>query len=373
MIIQKDISLFPFNTFGIDAKAKYFVELVSVKKCRKFFSVEEFKSMPKLILGGGSNILFTKDFEGIVIKNKIEGIEVVKEDADFIYVKVGAGVVWHEFVEYCLKNNYAGTENLSLIPGTVGAAPMQNIGAYGVELKDVCHEVEAIKIASSDTTVKIFTNEDCRFGYRESIFKKDKKNQYIITSVIFRLRKKPVFNTSYGAIEAELKKMEDGGWRMEDGLSIQKISAAVCSIRKSKLPNPAELGNAGSFFKNPTVSAEKFESLKKNYPDIVGYPLSPSSRPFSHSPLPPFKEKWVSEEAEKRGSEDVKLAAGWLIEQCGWKGKRMGNAGVHKNQALVLVNYGGATGQEIYQLALQIQNSVEEKFGVLLDMEVNIV
>lgn len=346
MIIQKNISLLHFNTFGIDAKAQYLVELVSVKKCRKFFSLEEFKTMPKLILGGGSNILFTKDFEGVVIKNKIEGIEVVKEDADFIYVKAGAGVVWHEFVEYCLKNNYAGTENLSLIPGTVGAAPMQNIGAYGVELKDVCHEVEAIKIASSDTTVQIFTNEDCRFGYRESIFKKDKKNQYIIVAVTFRLRKKPIFNTSYGAIEAELKKMEDGGWKMEDGLSIQKISAAVCSIRKSKLPDPSVLGNAGSFFKNPTVSAEKFESLKKEYADIVGYPAK---------------------------GDGAKLAAGWLIEQCGWKGKRIGNAGVHKNQALVLVNYGGATGQEIYQLALQIQNSVKEKFGVQLDMEVNIV
>ena len=348
MQLQQNFSLKDFNTFGINAKAKYFVELSSIKKYREFLSMNEFKTMPKLILGGGSNILFTKDFAGVVIKNKIEGIEVLKEDEDFIYVKAGAGVVWHEFVEYCLKNNYAGAENLSLIPGTVGAVPMQNIGAYGVELKDVCYEVEAIKIANGET--EKFTNKDCQFGYRESIFKKDKKNQYIITRVTFRLRKKPVFNTSYGAIEAEIIKMEEGRGKRENGkmpeLSIQKISAAVCSIRKSKLPDPSVLGNAGSFFKNPTVSAEKFESLKKDYADIVGYPSKESG---------------------------TKLAAGWLIEQCGWKGKQIGNAGVHKNQALVLVNYGGATGQEIYQLALQIQNSVKEKFGVQLEMEVNIV
>lgn len=338
MIIHENYSLKKSNTFGIDASARYFTELSSVEEIQEILSQQDFSKMQKLILGGGSNLLFTQNFDGIVLKNNLQGIELLKEDADFYYIKAGAGVVWHELVIHCINNNYAGLENLSLIPGRVGASPMQNIGAYGVEIKDRFYELEALHIA--DKTIHTFANADCKFGYRESIFKHELKNQYIITSVTYKLLKKPIFNTNYGAIEKELEVM---GIKE---LSIQAISKAVCNIRSSKLPNPAEIGNAGSFFKNPEVVHAKYEFLKDQFPSIVGYDLE---------------------------NGNVKLAAGWLIEQCGWKGKTIGDAGVHKLQALVLVNYGNAKGNEIYDLSQKIMDSVKVKFGVQLEREVNII
>lgn len=338
MNIFENYPLRPLNTFHIEATARYFASASAVDDAREILSSERFKSLPRLILGGGSNILFTRDFNGIVIKNELKGIGLVHEDADHYYVKAGAGENWHLFVMHCIDHGYAGVENLSLIPGNVGAGPMQNIGAYGVELKDVFHELEALNIQTLD--VETFSNAECRFGYRESIFKREAKDRYIITSVTFRLNKKPVFNTSYGAIEKELEAMN------VQELSIRAISQAVINIRSSKLPDPAKIGNAGSFFKNPVVSVEKYESLRQQFPNIVAYPSSPA---------------------------EVKLAAGWLIEQCGWKGQTYGDAGVHKLQALVLVNYGNAEGREIYNLSQRILDSVFEKFGVELEREVNIV
>lgn len=291
-----------------------------------------------MVLGGGSNILLTKDFNGLVLKNDIMGIEEVKEDDEHVYLKVGAGENWHRFVMYCIDRGLAGVENLSLIPGNVGASPMQNIGAYGVEIKEVFHDLEAMHL--KDRRVQLFTLNDCEFGYRDSIFKRKYKGEFAILTVTFRLNKHAQFNTSYGAIEQELQKMG------VNELSVKAISQAVINIRSSKLPDPAVTGNAGSFFKNPTVSAEFFEPLKQQFPNIVAY---------------------------KVGDDAVKLAAGWLIEQCGWKGIRKGDAGCHAKQALVLVNYGNATGQEIYDLSAEIVQSVHEKFGVTLEREVNII
>lgn len=331
-------SLKKLNTFGIDATAKFFAEFSTVGELQDLLSDERFLNSKKLILGGGSNLLFTQNFDGLVLKNNLKGITLVKEDADHYYVKAAAGEVWHEFVMHCIKMNYAGLENLSLIPGNVGASPMQNIGAYGVEIKDVFYELEAFSLL--DKNLRTFSAAECKFGYRESVFKRELKNKFIITSVTFKLYKVPKFNTSYGAIETELKMM---------GIvekSIRTISKAVCNIRNSKLPNPAEIGNAGSFFKNPEVTKGKYEFLKTKYPEIVGYPLE---------------------------NGNVKLAAGWLIEQAGWKGKTFGEAGVHKNQALVLVNYGNAKGSEIFDLSQKVMDSVKEKFGVDLEREVNII
>ena len=291
-----------------------------------------------LILGGGSNILFTRNVPGWVVKNELRGIETVQEDADHVYVKAGAGENWHRFVLHCIDNGWAGLENLSLIPGNIGASPMQNIGAYGVEIKDVFHSLEAWHIR--DRQWVNFSYTDCQFGYRESVFKRQYRNQFIIASVTYRLNKKPVFHTSYGAIQQELEAMG------VSDLSIKAISDAVVRIRSSKLPDPARIGNAGSFFKNPEIPVAQYEQLQRDWPGIVGYPL-PGGR--------------------------VKLAAGWLIEKAGWKGVRQGDAGCHDKQALVLVNYGHATGSAIYALSEAILNDVQQKFGVDLEREVNIV
>jgi len=342
MEILQDISLKKCNSFRIDVSAAYFSHFKTVDELKELLEFKQPSTLnpqpSTLILGGGSNILFTQNFNGLVLKNEIGGIEKIKEDDGYVYVKAGAGVNWHSLVVHCIENNWAGIENLSLIPGNVGASPMQNIGAYGVEIKDVFYQLEALHKEDGNTVV--FNLNDCAFGYRESVFKRKYKDQFIITSVTYRLNKKPTFNTSYGAIEQELKKMG------ETVLSIRAISQAVINIRSSKLPDPAEIGNAGSFFKNPEIDKTLFEKLKVDHPNIVGYALE---------------------------NGNVKLAAGWLIEQCGWKGYRKGDAGCHSKQALVLVNYGNAKGEEIYALSSAIIKSVKEKFAVELEREVNIV
>jgi UDP-N-acetylmuramate dehydrogenase len=335
--IQENISLKPYNTFGMNVSAKYFYQFSTVDQMQEIGASETFKHYPVLVLGGGSNMLLTTNFEGLVIKNEIPGIELIAELDDHYFIKVGAGVDWHEFVLYCLEKNYAGVENLALIPGKVGASPMQNIGAYGVELKDVFHSLEAIHIY--DLNLVTFYNADCEFGYRESIFKNKCKNQFVITSVTFKLNKIPVYKTAYGAIEDALQEMKVAT------LSIQYIAQAVMRIRNNKLPNPNVIGNAGSFFKNPEIDTIQFESLKKYFPNINGYPTD---------------------------SGKIKIAAGWLIEQAGWKGYRNGDAGCHDKQALVLVNHGNATGSEIFELSENIISSVHEKFEIFLHREVNI-
>lgn len=337
MKVQENVSLRQYNTFNLDATARYFVAFHSREALETILGDPQFKYMPKLILGGGSNILLTKDFDGLVLKNEIKGVHTVSEDDEHVYVKAGAGENWHQFVMHCIEKGYGGLENLSLIPGNVGASPMQNIGAYGVEIKDVFEELEALHL--EEHTLVSFNREACAFGYRESVFKRQYKDQFAILQVIYKLNKKPVFNTSYGAIEQELE-------RLGKTPSVRSISEAVINIRTSKLPNPAEIGNAGSFFKNPEVTKEKYEELKLAFPNIVAYPL-----PGGH----------------------YKLAAGWLIEQSGWKGYRNGDAGVHARQALVLVNYGNARGEEIVELSWKIVDSVKEKFGVALEREVNII
>lgn len=338
LTIQSNVSLKSYNTFGIDVTSRYLVEVDNDQDIQTLLQLPDIQTLPKLILGGGSNLLLTQDFNGLVIKINIKGIETVKEDENHVWLRVGAGENWHEFVMYCVERGLGGIENLSLIPGTVGAAPMQNIGAYGVEIKDTFDRLEAVDIS---TGVKcIFTNSDCRFGYRDSVFKNEVKGQYIISNVQFKLDKNPVFHVLYGDIQKTLEQM---GIKE---LSIKSISEAVIKIRRSKLPDPAEIGNAGSFFKNPEISASQYEILKNEYPNIPGYIIN---------------------------EEIVKVPAGWLIEQCDWKGKRFGNIGVHTRQALVLVNYGGGRGLEIKQLAEKIQNSVEERFGISLHTEVNFV
>jgi UDP-N-acetylmuramate dehydrogenase len=336
MQIRENISLKPYNTFSIDAKAKYFSSFSSVDELEVLRNYKP--KTTKLVLGGGSNILFTKDFEGLVLKNELKGIDLIKEDEHYYYIKAAAGENWHNFVLYCINRNYAGVENLSLIPGNIGASPMQNIGAYGVEIKEVFEQLEAYNI--NEKKIITFSVNDCEFGYRESVFKKKYKNNFVILNVTFRLRKKPIFHTSYGAVEQELEKMG------VKELSIQAISQAIVNIRSSKLPDPKDIGNAGSFFKNPEIGNDQFHELQKKFPNTVGYPVA---------------------------NNKTKLAAGWLIEQCGWKGYRKGDAGCHARQALVLVNYGNAKGEEIYSLSEKILRSVREKFGVELEREVNII
>ncbi|UTA68602.1 UDP-N-acetylmuramate dehydrogenase [Emticicia sp. 21SJ11W-3] len=338
MTVQTNVSLKPYNTFGLEATAKYFVEVSGIEQLHAILNDPAFQQTERLILGGGSNLLLTQDFNGIVIKIAIKGIEKIKEDEEHIWLKAGAGEVWHDLVMYCVNNEYAGVENLSLIPGTVGAAPMQNIGAYGVEIKEVFESLEAVEIKTGN--IKTFTKEECRFGYRESIFKHEAKGRYVIINVTFKLGKAPVFEVAYGAIQETLAAMN------VETLSIKAISEAVIGIRQSKLPNPAEIGNAGSFFKNPEIPKAQFDLLKERFPSIPSYPVNENT---------------------------VKVPAGWLIEQAGWKGQRFGQVGVHTKQALVLVNYGGGKGNEIKELSQKIQQSVLEQFGIQLQAEVNFV
>jgi len=338
MNFQQNVSLKPHNTFGISSMAEWFGTCASPEEWAESLHVAADKKMPVFILGGGSNILFTRNVEGLVLQNTLPGISVVKEEEELYHVKAGGGVNWHSFVMHCVQNGYAGVENLSLIPGSVGAGPMQNIGAYGVELKDVFHSLTALHRKTGE--IKTFTLSDCEFDYRSSIFKTHARDEFVILEVTFLLRKTPVFNTSYGAIEQELEKMG-----VKD-LSLRAVSDAVIQIRRSKLPDPAQIGNAGSFFKNPSIPSALFSRLKAEYPEIPGYPSTQEGF--------------------------VKTAAGWLIEQCGWKGYRKNDFGVHKNQALVLVNYGHATGEEIYSLSGEIIESVKEKFGIELEREVNV-
>lgn len=334
MALHHNYPLKSLNTFGLEANARYFATFNSISELQKLI-VEA--SLPIMVLGGGSNILLTQDVEGTILKNEIKGISIIEEDEEKAIVKVGGGVIWHDFVKWSINNDLGGIENLSLIPGSVGAAPMQNIGAYGIEIRSTFMELEAVNISSQK--VRKFSNNDCKFDYRYSIFKAELKGQYVICNVTFILNKVHQLNTSYGAIENELQSMGVTA-------SLQNVSQAVINIRQRKLPDPNEIGNSGSFFKNPTIPNTQFKALKVDFPNIVGYPNNDGK---------------------------TKLAAGWLIEQAGWKGYTNKDAGVHKNQALVLVNYGQAQGQDILKLSQEIQESIRQKFGIDLEAEVNII
>ena len=337
MEFQKNISLKEFNTFGMDVNCSLFYNITSENEIINILDSDEYQNNKYLILSGGSNLLFTTDFDGLILKNNIKGVEVVFEDNNHTYLKVGAGENWHDFVLWTIKQGLSGLENMSLIPGNVGTAPIQNIGAYGVEVKEVITKVRGINL--EEKKLFILSNVDCDFKYRDSIFKNKLKDKIIITEVIFKLSREAQHNTKYGAILEELQNL---------GLEISttNISKAVISIRERKLPNPKELGNSGSFFKNPIINNTQFSELQKKFSEIVGY---------------------------KNSETETKIAAGWLIEQCGWKGYRKGDAGVHKNQALVLVNYGNAKGEEIISLAKEIQQSIKDKFGIDIHPEVNII
>ncbi len=338
MTIQQNFSLKPHNTFGLDATAKFFVEVQSVEELKHILQNSDYQSIDKLFLGGGSNILLTKNYEGLVVKINLKGINKVFENDSHTYIQAGAGEIWHELVMYCVENQYAGMENLSLIPGTVGAAPMQNIGAYGVEIKDIFEELQALNLETLE--IETFKVNDCYFGYRESIFKHQFKGKYVIISVTFKLNKVPVYKVAYGDIQKILEEMN------VSELSIKAVSDAVVSIRKSKLPDPAEIGNSGSFFKNPEIPKVQYDEIKTKFEHIPSYPINETT---------------------------VKVPAGWLIEQAGWKGFRDGQIGVHTRQALVLVNYGGGNGEQIKALSAKIQASVLEKFGISLNTEVNFI
>ena len=337
MNIQENISLKPFNTFRIDVKAKYFADVHSVEELSQVLNSDIRKNNKCFVLGAGSNLLLTKDFDGLVIRLNIKGITVCEEEED-VYVEAGAGENWHNFVMFNVEKGYAGMENLSLIPGTVGASPIQNIGAYGVEMKDCFYSLIAMEMETGIT--RKFNKEECQFSYRESIFKNELKGKYIITSVVFKLSKKHNLKLHYGAISEELAK------RGIVDPSIKDVSDVVSHIRVSKLPDPSTIGNSGSFFKNPIITSERFNTLIVQFPEIVHYPVD---------------------------EHHVKLAAGWLIEQCGWKGKQIGNVGTWKNQSLVIVNHGNASGKEVYDFSQSIIDSVQQKFGVSLEREVNIL
>ncbi len=335
--MQENISLKPYNTFGIDVLAKHFISVSNIEELKQVLSLETYPN--KLIIGGGSNMLLTKNFDGLVIHMNLKGIDIVSDTDDDVTVKAHAGENWHEFVLWCLENDFGGIENLSLIPGNVGTAPIQNIGAYGVELKDTFVSCEAMSVQTQ--TLKTFTKADCDFGYRNSIFKQHAKGRYIITSVTLKLSKNNhTLYVDYGAIKSELESMKISA------PTIQDISNAVISIRKRKLPDPKDIGNSGSFFKNPVISKSSFNTLLVNFPDIPSYPVSEN---------------------------EVKIPAGWLIEKAGFKGKQFGEYGVHKNQALVLVNYGNAKGSDILNLSKIIQKTVERLFDISIDTEVNIL
>lgn len=338
MEIENNISLKPYNTFHIEAIAKHFAKAGNVAEIKELLEDSEKKNEKILVLGGGSNILFRGNFEGLVIKNELKGIELVKADSDHIYIKAQAGENWHQFVMHCINNDYAGAENLSLIPGNVGASPMQNIGAYGVEVKEIFHQLEAYHI--KEKKLITFSQTDCEFGYRESVFKKKYRDEFVILNVTYKLNKTPTFNISYKALEEELER------RNISQLSIKAISDAVIHIRQSKLPDPEEIGNAGSFFKNPEISRQHYELLKSKHPEVPSYKLT---------------------------DDLYKVPAAWLIEQCGWKGYRKGDAGCHIKQPLVLVNYDKASGKEIYDLSSDILESVKEMFGIELSREVNVI
>ncbi len=334
MDIQKNTSLLKYNTFSIDAKAEYFVSIADKIELKEILH-QKFDNI--FILGGGSNILFTSDVSGLVLHNNIKGVKIKEETKDHVYVEFGAGENWHEMVLYTIDKGWGGLQNLSLIPGNIGTAPMQNIGAYGVEIKDVFHELRATHLKTGEE--QIFNNDDCRFAYRESIFKGKEKGNYIITHVTLRLNKKHKINSSYGAINKRLEEMNISN------PDIKSLSDAVISIRKEKLPDPAILGNAGSFFKNPVIATDKFDKLKDAHPGIPSYP----------------------------SGTQTKIPAAWLLDQCGWKGYQKGDAGVYKNHALVLVNHGKAKGNEIYNLSEEMKQSVASKFDIELHCEVNIV
>ena len=337
MKIQENKSLKHYNTFGIDATARYFCEINSLEDLKKALQL---KGYPEpFLLSGGSNMLITKDIDALVLYINIKGKEILKEDNSHVYLKVMAGEVWHDMVLWCLAHDFGGLENLSLIPGHTGTAPIQNIGAYGVELKDTFISCEALDM--NDQTIKVFSKADCQFDYRDSYFKNEGKGKYVITSVLFKLTKKNhPLNTSYGAIETQLQE-----WGIKIP-TIQDVSKAVVAIRQSKLPDPKELGNSGSFFKNPVLTKTTFADFIAAHPKAKYYKVSENA---------------------------YKVPAGWLIEQCGFKGKRFGDAGVHKNQALVLVNYGHATGKDIIGLAEKIMNSVFERYRIRITPEVNII
>ncbi|MCB0396230.1 MAG: UDP-N-acetylmuramate dehydrogenase [Flavobacteriales bacterium] len=338
MTIEENITLRSYHTFHCESSARYLARCATTDDLQLVLADQKFREMPMLILGGGSNVLFTSDFNGLVLRNELKGIRVIQEDDTHVWLQANGGEVWNDVVNHAIANGWGGLENLSLIPGNIGAAPMQNIGAYGVELKDVFHSLEAIN--REDGSVQTFSHADCAFGYRESVFKNTLKDCFIITSVTLRLTKHPVVNTSYGAIEKELEVMGI------NSPGIREVGEAVCRIRQSKLPDPEHLGNAGSFFKNPVIDKNEAIKLAAEFPEMPAYPQEDGT---------------------------VKLAAGWLIEQCGLKGIRNGDAGVHEKQALVLVNYGHAKGKEIYQLSEHIQQVVSSRFGIMLNREVNII
>ena len=337
MKYQEQISLKSFNTFGIDVRARYFAEARTEEDVVELAEDQKDSHLPLLILGGGSNILFTRDYQGKILKISTKGIRVIKEDEETLYIKASSGENWDDLVKFCVDKGWGGLENLSAIPGNAGTSPVQNIGAYGVEMKNAFTELEAFDLV--DKVRKILLKEDCLLGYRESIFKSQLKGRFIILNVTFRLMKQPILCLEYGNIREELKLMKI------DNPGVKDVREAVCRIRSRKLPDPSVTGNAGSFFKNPVVPPEQYERLKKSFPGIVSFPQDGK----------------------------IKLAAAWMIEQCGWKGKRKGNAGVHHTQPLVLVNLGGATGQEIISLCYDICQSVLQNFGVTLETEVNII
>jgi len=331
-------SLKNLNTFGVDVRAGYFTEIFSEIELEQILNYDEFKESNKFILGGGSNVLFTKDYDGLIIKNFIQSIRIIDENEKYVIVRAGAGVNWDDLVKHCVEKNWGGIENLSLIPGTVGAAPIQNIGAYGQELKNVFYNLEGVFIESGEK--KICEISECNFDYRESVFKGDLKDKFIITKVSLKLSKKPEINISYPSVQEEIQK------RKISKPSIEDIRKIVIDIRTSKLADPKIIGNAGSFFKNPVISINKFGNIKEKFPDLISHPVDKLN---------------------------VKLPAAALIEKCGWKGKRVGNCGCYEKQPLVIVNYGGATADEILNLASSIKSSVEEKFEISLEPEVNLV